>query len=156
MAMMITQARSEDLPAINRVIETAVMGWSLPERVKRLSLASYRYTPTDLAYLSIHIASNSDRVLGVAAWETADPADLAEGQSGLLLHGIYVDAAQQRQGVGRQLWRVAVNAAQQQGLDGLLVKAIRDAEGFFRAMGMQSLPVNDENRDYAHRYWLPL
>jgi hypothetical protein len=47
----IRTARESDLGALNEVIEACVMGWNLPERVKRLSLGSYRYQPHDLAHL---------------------------------------------------------------------------------------------------------
>jgi hypothetical protein len=49
-----------------------------------------------------------------------------------------------------------VSAAQAQGFDGLLVKAQQDASGFFRAMGMQRLPVEDPARQYANRFWKPM
>ena len=49
---------STALDAINRVIESAVLGWNLAERVKRLVLPSYRYTPLDVQHLSFAVARN--------------------------------------------------------------------------------------------------
>jgi GNAT superfamily N-acetyltransferase len=153
-AIRLRPASSADLAAINAVIERAVMTWNLPERVKRLTLPSYRYQPHDLEHLQIVVAEDADRaVLGVAAWEPASPRDLPAGKSGLLLHGLYVDPDRQRGGVGSRLLDAALTAAREQGFDGLLVKAQSDAADFFVARGLQRLPVVDPDRDYPHRFW---
>jgi hypothetical protein len=36
------------------------------------------------------------------------------------------------------------------------VKAQADAEGFFEAQGLQTLPVLQPDQEYPHRYWLDL
>lgn len=150
-------AVSADLDAINAVIERAVMTWNLPERVKRLTLPSYRYQPHDLEHLHIVVAEDADRtLLGVAAWEPANARDLPAGKTGLLLHGLYVDPDRQRAGVGTCLLDAAVRAAREQGFDGLLVKARPEAEGFFLTRGLTPLPVIDAERDYPHRFWKPV
>jgi predicted N-acetyltransferase YhbS len=147
-------ATPADLDAINTVIERAVMTWNLPERVKRLTLPSCRYQPHDLDHLRIVVAEDASRaVVGVAAWEPASSRDLPAGKTGLLLHGLYVDPAQQRAGIGRRLLDAAVEAAREQGFNGLLVKAQLDAERFFLARGLERLPVHDPKRDYPHRFW---
>lgn len=157
MANTLRQASAADLPAINRVIEAAVMGWKLAERVKRLSLPSYRYQPLDLDHLQLWLVEDPDgQVLGVAGWQQADPQDTPESSSGLLLHGLYVHPAHQGQGIGGQLLAAAEQAARRQGLQGLLVKAQQDAVGFFAARGMQPLPVEDPARHYANRLWKQL
>jgi predicted N-acetyltransferase YhbS len=153
-AVRLRPATSADLAAINAVIERAVMAWQLPERVKRLALPTYRYHPHDLEHLNIVVAESSEHgVIGVAAWEPANPRDLPAGQTGLLLHGLYVDPERQRQGVGRQLLVAAVAAAREQGYNGVLVKAQADAESFFLAQGLQRLECSDPARDYPLRYW---
>lgn len=152
--ILLRQATSGDLPAINQVIDAAVMGWKLPERVKRLALPSYRYDALDLDHLTILVAeAREDGIVGVAACEPANPADLPEGCAGLLLHGLYVRS--QGQGIGRQLFRAAEEQVRQGGYDGLLVKAQPDATGFFQAMGMQGLERRVSARDYPYRYWKP-
>lgn len=155
-AFRLRQAHADDLPAINGIVERAIATWQLPERVKRLSLPSYRYHAHDLVHLHLLVAEDADHApVGVAAWEPANPRDLPAGQRGLLLHGLYVDPACQHRGVGSQLLDAAETAARAQGLDGVLVKAQADANGFFEARGLQLLSVEDVARHYPHRFWLP-
>lgn len=153
-AIWLRPAMPADLAAINAVIERAVMTWNLPERVKRLTLPTYRYQPHDLEHLHIVVAEDADRaLLGVAAWEPASARDLPAGKTGLLLHGLYVDPDRQRGGIGTRLLDAALTAAGEWGFDCLLVKAQPDAADFFLARGMQRLPVVNHDRDYPHRFW---
>jgi GNAT superfamily N-acetyltransferase len=147
-------AAAGDLDAVNGVIERAVMSWKLADRVKRLSLPMYRYDAVDFDALDIVVAEDTDGVIiGVAAWEHANAADSPGGAPAVLLHGIYVDPEHHRQGVGSRLLTAAEQAVRAQGMDGLLVKAQRDAEGFFLARGFERLPVADAERHYPHRLW---
>jgi GNAT superfamily N-acetyltransferase len=156
-AATLRAATATDLPALNGVVERAVMTWKLAERVKRLSLPSHRYHAHDLLHLTLVLAEATDgRVVGVAAWEEAAARELPAGRSGLLLHGLYVDPARQHEGIGSRLLAAAAAAARERGLDGVLVRAQADAVGFFAARGLTRLPVVDALRDYPHRYWLAL
>lgn len=131
------------------------MTWKLPERVKRLALPSYRYGLHDLDHLQFRVAERAeDGIVGIAAWEVADPNDLPKGNTGLLLHGLYVKPARQHGGIGTRLLGEAMVAVHTQKLDGLLVKAQPDAEGFFLARGLERLPTADPQRHYAHRLWM--
>jgi GNAT superfamily N-acetyltransferase len=153
----IRPATLDDLDAVNRVIEAAIMTWNLPERVKRLSLPSYRYNALDFEHLQMAVAVDADgRILGVAGWEPAEPRDCPAGKTGLLLHGLYVDPAASRQGIGARLLDAAASAARNAGMDGLLVKAQEDAVGFFLRQGLRALPVEDRARHYANRLWKEL
>ena len=152
-------AEKQDLPAINRLIENAVMTWQLPERVKRLALPSYRYDEIDLQHYQILLAEEEGHIIGVAAWDN-EPHKGPDGCTGVLLHGIYVEPGQQRRGIGKQLLKAVEesieHSSQKPKLEGLLVKAQKDAEDFFRAQGLQRLAVDDPERDYENRYWKPL
>jgi len=142
-----------ELDAINHVIELAVMSWPLPERVKRLSLPSYRYDAMDFKALEVVVALHDRDIVGVAAWETADPKETPVEGPALLLHGIYVDPAHYRRGIGRLLFRQAERAVHAHGHEGLLVKAQASADGFFLSLGMHRLNPEDPERHYANRFW---
>ena len=148
------QADTKDLAAINEIIDAAIMTWDLPERVKRLSLPSYHYKQHDLETLEMIVAEkDGQHIVGVAAWEPANTKDVPQGQRALFLHGIYVAPEQYRQGIGSRLLQAAELTALGKGYAGLLVKAHADAAGFFLAHGMQPLEIENEKRDYPHRYW---
>ena len=154
LSIHVRPAIAEDIDDINLVIEAAVMTWNLPERVKRLSLSSYRYTEMDLKHLDMVIAEDEGKhIIGVAAWEQADSRDIPSGESALLLHGVYVDPAKHHQDVGSRLFHAAEQAVLDHSYSGLLVKAQEDAVGFFQAQGMSQLPVEDAARHYANRFW---
>jgi predicted N-acetyltransferase YhbS len=152
--VQVRQAHPQDLADINAVIERAVMGWRLPERVKRLALPTYFYTVADISHLTLVVATDEHGiVLGLAAWEPAETRDVPSGTSALLLHGLYVDPPYQGHGIGARLLAAAKDAAREAGYGGLLVKAQPDAAGFFEAAGLAHLPVIDPDRDYPYRYW---
>ena len=153
MKIQIRPADISELAALNTVIEAAVMSWHLPDRVKRLSLPSYRYDAMDYRALEIVIALEGNEIVGTAAWEAADPKETPQDASGLLLHGIYVDPSRQHRGIGSLLFRAAEEAARSQEYDGLLVKAQSSADGFFLSRGMHRLEPDDPDRNYANRFW---
>lgn len=154
MKLNLRPARLEDLDAINQLIQAAVMTWDLPERVKRLSLSSYCYTELDFKHLDMQLAEDEQgRIVGIAAWEAADPRDTPGNRTALLLHGLYVHPTCYRMGIGSRLFQAVQQAVKQQGYEGLLVKAQEDAGEFFAARGMTRLPVEDSARHYANRFW---
>jgi len=148
---------AEDLDGANAVIEAAIMTWQLPDRVKRLSLPSYRYDANDLEHLTlVRAVDEADAIVGVVSWEPASASDTPNGVRGLLLHGIYVIPTLYRTGIGSRLLNAPIEAARQGGFAGLLVKANRDAQRFFSAKGLQQLSVMDAWRDYPYRFWRDL
>ena len=146
-----------DLDGINAVIEAAVMSWEKPLRVRRLSLPSCQYGLHDFDHLTfVGATQSSGPVVGMVAWEPSLVAEApGEGMS-LAIHGLYVHPDHHGQGVGQRLFESAITAARLAELDGILVKAIRDAQGFFANQGMRALEVSDPTRDYPHRFWLDL
>lgn len=128
-------------------------GWELPERVLRLTLPSHLYGPDDLAHMDVRVAENAEGITGVLALEPT--RETPDGTPGLLLHGIHVDPEHQGTGLGRTLVAAALGQVRAEGASGLLVKAQRQARGFFEHLGFRPLPVEDPARDYPYRYWLP-
>ena len=150
----IRNAKKIDLEQINRVIEAAVMSWNMAERVKRLSLSSYRYNEQDFNHIELVVAEDDVKIIrGVAGWELAHETELPEGQSALLLHGLYVEPAFHHQGIGQKLFSLAEAAAHNNNVGGLLVRAQKDAKGFFSAQGMTLLAVENPSRNYLNRFW---
>ena len=150
--MKIRNAAYDDLEQLNEVVRRAVMTWELPERVKRLGLPSLLYSEIDLQHFVILVAEMNGRIIGVAALCT-ETEDLVNGTTALLLHGIYVEPANQQSGVGRKLYDALEAIAVECHADALLVKAQKDAVGFYASMGLKKLAVEDKSRDFANRYW---
>lgn len=147
-------ATSNDLLFINGIIEAAVMSWSLPERVKRLSMPSYRYDAGALNEVELRVACDvDDDIVGVVGCCKPDEQQSMPESNTLLLHGIFVDAPCHRQGIGKRLIEEVCLQAENDSFDGLLVHAQPDSVIFFEKMGFQLLPVVDEEQDYKLRYW---
>ncbi|MGB5441149.1 MAG: hypothetical protein WBN57_00770, partial [Gammaproteobacteria bacterium] len=63
-----------DLQQVNALIESAIYTWDLPERVKRLTMPLYLYHQHDLDFLELMVAeAETGSIVGIAAWEPADP-----------------------------------------------------------------------------------
>lgn len=153
----IRPAVATDVARINAVIEAAVMGWPLPERVKRLSLAGYRYSVLDLDHLDVVVAeSPTECIVGVAAWEAADPREVPGAARGMLLHGLYVAPCNRGAGVGTRLLDAATAAARRGSFQGVLVKANPDAQGFFESRGFIRVGDPPSETRYPYLYWRKL
>jgi GNAT superfamily N-acetyltransferase len=153
-------AGAEDLPAVNAVVEAAVMAWPLPLRLRRLSLPVLTYDAADAADYEILLREDGGRhPVGVAAWR-AQPADAGcapELPPHALLHGLYVHPVEQRRGVGRALQRTVARRAEERGLAGILVKAERVSTNYFAGCGYRPLAVpQDQPGAYPYRFWIPL
>jgi hypothetical protein len=75
MNLITRPATRSDLPDINRIIEAAIMTWNLSDRVKRLTIPTYKYNEMDLHHLEIVVAEEDSTIVGVAAWEQANSTD---------------------------------------------------------------------------------
>jgi GNAT superfamily N-acetyltransferase len=145
-----------DLDDVNRVITAAIETWDIAPRARRLALPVYLYRADDFAHLTAIGASLDDELIGLVALEPADRRQVPEGRAAMLVHGLYVMPDQHGIGVGTRLIDAAVTASRERGLGGLLVRAERNAAGFFEKVGFSPLPVRDRQRDYPHRLWLDL
>lgn len=154
MDITLRDADAADLDALNAIIESAIMTWDLPDRVKRLSLPSYKYDAFDLKEMEIVLAECGTEIRGVAAWGKS--LDGPDGEPALLLHGIYVAPRFHHRGIGRRLFRAAEAAALAQACAGVLVKAQRGSEAFYLSMGMDKLVGADTRRDFENRFWKPV
>lgn len=144
-------ATEADLDGINAVVTAAVLSWHLPERVKRLSLPVYRYGTADLNALQVAVAETAaGEIVGVAAWE---PLDSTGGPADVLLHGLYVAPRRHGAGIGTRLLEAVLEAVRAAGGRGVMVRAQREAEGFFAARGFQLWAPGD---DAPRRWWRAL
>lgn len=141
-------AARRDLDRINGVVMAAISTWRVPDRVKRLVRPIYRYTPIDLKFMTMRLAENENGIVGVVCWEPYH--ELCKRS--LLLHGLYVSPASQGNGIGTRLLGEVNRAAMVDGFDGVLVRANREAKGFFGKRGLGELPV--ESRQYPYRFWM--
>lgn len=148
---------AEQLAGVNTVVRAALRSWRLPERVYALSLGSFLYTEHDLGHMRIVIAEHPlDGPLGVAASEPGAGRDLPPGRRGLLLHGIYAIPAAQRQGLGRRLIDRVARDAQSLGLDGISVRAWREAQAFFLRLGFAPFDADESVVSSPRRLWRAL
>lgn len=151
--VIVREASPDDLASVNEVIRSAILSWDIPDRVKRLSLPIYSYSPQDMQYLSLYVGEDETGIVGVAACEPAHESETPIRKTGVLMHGIYVRSERHRQGVGTRLLCEARHHARRCNADGLLVKAHSEACGFFSAQGFRMLPVTDSDREYPYRFW---
>lgn len=155
-SLRIRPASPEDLNPINRVIEAAVLGWPLAERVKRLALPLLRYDAVDLQDYQMLLGMAGNAVVAVAVWCPQRDAAPGNGHH-VLLHGLYVQPSMHGLGIGSALTAAVVDQARDRGASGVLVKAERVSAGYFERLGFHRLPANGEGGAvYPHRFWLPI
>ena len=133
---MMRKAGVEDLNPINRVIELCLSNRPVSDRIKKLTLPSLLFEPTDLDYMDIWVLGQpATGVLG-----------LQEIDEGMLLHSMYVDPSKCNQGLGRKLFRHARQLSEKKNVDRLIVKAFSESIGFFEMFGF----TTSDNLDYPH------
>ncbi len=133
--LRLRKAGAADLPAVNAIVEAAMATWNSSARVLRLSLPLYRYTEFDLAHLELLVAETTE-IVGVAALE------MLPDDSGILLHGLYVDPPRRWLGIGTRLLQAAEFIARRHG-DSLRVRSRPESLAFFEANGYRRLSQID-------------
>ena len=146
-AVCLRAAAADDLDAVNRVVQQSVDTWRLPVRVRRLTAPSLNYSRSDLAHMDLVLALDPGATR-VVWWPSRTPAPQTRRrvESALLLHGLYVTPDEQHRGIGTRLLDAALRAAVSRGLGGVVVRAWRDAEGFFTARGFRRLGCRRRRR----------
>ena len=133
---MLRKAGVKDLNSINGVIELCLYNRPVTERIKKLTLSSLLLEPTDLNYMAIWVVG--EPATGVLGLQKID--------EGMLLHSIYVDPSKSNQGVGSQLFRLALQLTANNNQGRLIVKAFSESVGFFKKIGFTPSYI----LDYPH------
>ena len=122
---MMRKAGVEDLNSINRVIEICLSNRPVSDRIKKLTLPSLLFEPTDLYFMDIWMVGKP--VAGVLGLQEID--------KGMLLHSMFVDPFKRNQGVGSELFQHARQLTAKSNKDRLIVKAFSESVGFFENIG---------------------
>ncbi len=148
---------AEELDTVNDIVAASIETWGLPTRVERLALPSLLYSEADLEHMSFLLLDQPEGAgIAVAAWEAAATHDTPGNSRGLLLHGLYVVPTWQHQGIGAGLLELVGHWASARGYDGLLVRAWRESERFFRARGFRTLEADANRTVHPVRLWREL
>jgi N-acetylglutamate synthase-like GNAT family acetyltransferase len=135
------KAGVEDLNSINRIIELCLSNRPVSDRIKKLTLPSLLFEPTDLEYMAIWVAG--EPVNGVLGLQEID--------EGMLLHSMYVDPNNFNQGVGSELFRHARKLTAKNNKDRLIVKAFSESIGFFEKIGFTPSDILNYPHTLEHR-----
>ena len=150
-------AGAKDLDTVNQIVARSLEGWGLPERVYRMSLRSFLYNAVDTEHMELTVAwSENGTGAGVAAWEPDFSSEDSSEHRPILLHGLYVVPTWQGRGVGTRLLDSGVQRALERDFGRIVVKAWRDAEGFFRARGFRIDPSDAGGGAYPVNLSRPL
>lgn len=151
MRFRFTQLSDDSITAINQVIESSIQAWQLSDRLYRLSINAYRYSPSDwIDHRFYGLMDQNNTLVGVLVFNE-DASELPDYHQCLQIHGLYVCQNRQGQGVGSQCIDEAVILTRKLDLNALFVKAHESAVGFFKHQGFNEIPVQDALRDYPHR-----
>jgi N-acetylglutamate synthase-like GNAT family acetyltransferase len=144
--IVIRTAVESDLVSINRVIADAVMGWPLPERLKRLTLSSMQYDAQDMRYFEMFVALIGERVAGVASWDPDHEASL--------FHGLYIEPESQNLGLGQYLMQHVFVRAKSRGRVSMLIRAERVSASYFTHQHFEEIEADATDYPYQFRKWL--
>lgn len=140
-----------DLPAVNAVIERAVLQWPLPESLKRLVIPVLRYDDADSDHLQIFVCREAHQTVGVLALDY-DDADAEDQRRDVSLHGLYVEPRVQRHGLGKALVAFAEFQSGMHSRDAITLRAERISCGFFERCGyVHRPPATDADYPYTYR-----
>ena len=124
------KAGIKDLNSINKVIELCLFNRPVSDRIKKLTLSSLLFKPTDLDYMAIWVVG--EPITGVLG--------LQQINEGMLIHSIYVNPSCFNQGVGSELLHHACQYTVMTNQNRLIVKSFYESVGFFKKIGF--IPSN--------------
>ena len=119
------KAGIKDLNSINKIIELCLSNRPVSDRIKKLTLSSLLFKPTDLDFMAIWVIG--EPITGVLG--------LQKINEGMLLHSIYVNPSSSNQGIGSELLDHAYQYTLISNQNKLLVKAFYESIGFFKKTG---------------------
>jgi len=127
----IRRARPTDAQALNDIAFAAKASWGYPASFMARCRAALAVDPKTMVERHFHLAEGDDgSILGFYGFEP-EP-------DGIGLSHLFVAPKATGQGVGRALWRHAVDTAHSVGQAQLLVVSDPHAAGFYVRMGAQS------------------
>lgn len=138
-------ATASDLDGINKLINSAVMNWPMPTRLKRKAALVLQYDAVDLDHYTLFVCVRRKEILGVAAIGL----EHSPGQG--LLHGLFVLPIIQGHGIGKQLMQMAFDWAAENNLVSVLIKAQGVAAPYFHRLGLEPIEGLGPN-DYPHQF----
>ena len=151
MSYTLIQETRKRLQAMNTVVASSITAWNLVGRLHRSSVEAYRYRESDwIDHQFYGLRDQNNTLSGILAL-TNDALELPGDLSCLQIHGLYVHANYQRQGVGQRLVDHAIHLARTRDLNAVSVKSHQSAVSYFEKLEFQLIPVIDEVRDYPYR-----
>jgi GNAT superfamily N-acetyltransferase len=151
MSYTLIQETRERLQTMNTVVASSITAWNLVDRLHRLSVEAYRYRESDWIDHQFYGLRDQNNTLSAILALNNDTLELPGDLSCLQIHGLYVHADYQRQGLGQRLIENAVKLARTRHLDAVFVKSHESAVSYFETLEFQWIPVMDEVRDYPYR-----
>ena len=130
------KAGNKDIDSINKIIELCLSNRPVSDRIKKLTLSSLLFKPTDLDFMAIWVVG--EPITGVLG--------LQKINEGMLLHSIYVNPSSSNQGIGSKLLGHAYHYTLKSNQNKLLVKAFYESIGFFKKTGFTPSNI----LDYPH------
>ena len=130
------KAGNKDIDSSNKIIELCLSNRPVSDRIKKLTLSSLLFKPTDLDFMAIWVVG--EPITGVLG--------LQKINEGMLLHSIYVNPSNSNQGIGSELLDHAYQYTLMSNQNKLLVKAFYESIGFFKKTGFTPSNI----LDYPH------
>ena len=129
--------------AMNTVVASSITAWNLVGRLPRLSVEAYRCRESDWIVHQFYGLRDQNNTLSAILALTNDALELPGDLNCLRIHGLYVHANCQRQGVGQRLVDHAIYLARTRDLNAVFVKSHENAVSYFEKLEFQLIPVID-------------